>query len=37
MKSFPVDAIPAEWKEALAKEPPLDDLIGRFVVAAAVA
>ncbi len=27
-----VDAITSEWKETLAREPPLDDLIARFVV-----
>ena len=26
-----VEAIPAEWRETLAKEPPLDGLIGHFV------
>ena len=31
-----VDAIPAGWKDALSKDPPLEDLVGRFVAAAAV-
>ncbi len=32
-----VDAVPAGWKDALSKDPPLDGLIDRFVAAAAVA
>ena len=32
-----VDAIPTAWKDALAKDPPLGELIGRFVAATAIA